>query len=268
VVEGWLRPQSVVFTLLAEHFLGTRSALFSGSFIEVLQRVGIGEHATRSTLARMTRRGLLEGHRRGRKIYLALTPRCAAILDDGRRRIWQTGAVNTDDAGLFTLLTFSIPEHQRQNRHELRARLTWAGFGPLGNGAWLAPAPVEVAPILEGFALAGHVRAFRVMSLPPTDLAALVRETFDLAAIAERYRAFTRTWEPVVGHAIADPLVLTLQLSTQWLRTIREDPRVPLRFLPRDWPAVAAQQLFRSLHGAQFPAAQALGRELFDVIEV
>jgi phenylacetic acid degradation operon negative regulatory protein len=258
----------VLFTLLAEHFLDTRAALFSGSFIEVLQRVGIGEHATRSTLARMTRRGLLQAHRRGRKSYLAMTARCFAILDDGRRRIWQSGAVNTDASADWTMLTFSIPESLRSKRHDLRARLLWAGFGPLGNGAWLAPAEIDVASLIEGFELARHVRAFRVEPVPPTDPAALIRETFDLTAVAARYRAFTNAWEPLVGHSTQDPLVLTLQLSTQWLRTIREDPRVPLRLLPEGWPAVRAQRLFRSLHGVHFPAARALASELFDTIEL
>src|SRR5690606_15301222 len=73
--QPWLRPQSVVLALLAEHLLDRKRALFAGSFIEVLRRIGIGEHATRSTLARMTRRGLLRSERRGRKTYFALTPR-------------------------------------------------------------------------------------------------------------------------------------------------------------------------------------------------
>jgi hypothetical protein len=30
--QGWLRPQSVVFTLLAEHLLGHDLAMFSGGF--------------------------------------------------------------------------------------------------------------------------------------------------------------------------------------------------------------------------------------------
>ena len=52
----------------------------AGSFIEVLARVGISEHATRSTLSRMTRRGLLERKRQGRKIYFRMTERCVAIV--------------------------------------------------------------------------------------------------------------------------------------------------------------------------------------------
>jgi phenylacetic acid degradation operon negative regulatory protein len=261
----WLRPQSVVFTLLAEHLLDKKVGLFSGSFIEVLGRMGIGEHATRSTLARMTRRGLLVGERKARKSYFRLTPRCTAILEDGRHRIWHMGAVNTAEVAHWTLLTFSLPEAWRQKRDDLRARLTWAGFGPLQNGAWLAPSEIDVAPLIAELDLAKHVRAFHVKPAPPTDAAAVIRETFDLDALAARYRAFSRSWEPPEKRLRDDPLVLTLRLSTEWLSIVRDDPRVPVQLLPKDWPAITAQQLFRSLHGATLPDAEAQARELLDL---
>ena len=79
--DSRLRPQSVVFALLAEHVLDRDVGLFSGSFIEILRRQGIGEHATRSTLARMTRRDLLRSERHGRKTYFALTPQSFTDFD-------------------------------------------------------------------------------------------------------------------------------------------------------------------------------------------
>src|ERR1700742_4532191 len=116
--RNWLRPQSLVFTLLAEHLLNEPRAVFSGSFVEVLERVGVGEHATRSTLARMAERGLLERQRSGRKIYFRMTPRCIAILEDGRERIWNMGAINAEENGSWTLLTFSLPEAWRSKRYD------------------------------------------------------------------------------------------------------------------------------------------------------
>jgi phenylacetic acid degradation operon negative regulatory protein len=262
--QSWLRPQSVVFTLLAEHVRDRPLALFSGSFIEVLSRVGITEHATRSTLLRMTRRGLLAGKRHGRKMYFAMTPRCVALLEDGRRRIWKTGAINESTAPNWTLLTFSIPESWRRKRYDLRARLGWAGFGPLQNGAWLAPAEIDVREIVDELGLGAHVRAFRIQPIAPTNPAAIIGETFDLARLAERYRGFIAAWrdEPPA----ADPLTVTLRLSTQWLRIIRDDPRVPIHLLPADWPAVEAQRLYRSLHDAHRPAAEALAAKLLDTV--
>ncbi len=262
-----LRPQSVVFTLLAEHVLGGDRAVFSGSFIDVLGRVGIGEHATRSTLDRMARRGLLTRLRQGRKAYYRMTPRCVATLEDGRTRIWQTGAVCDAAPRAWTLLTFSMPETIRSKRHDLRARLGWAGFGQLQHGAWLAPSELDVRPIVEPLGLAAHVRAFHVQPVAPTDAAEVIASTFELDELAARYRGFLERWKQPPARALSDPLALTLRLSTEWLRIIRDDPRVPVQLLPPGWPAIAAQQLFRTLHGAHYAAAKTLATELLDTLE-
>jgi phenylacetic acid degradation operon negative regulatory protein len=263
-----LKPQSVIFTLLAEHLLGRDAAVSSGSFIEVLRRVGISEHATRATLLRMAARGLLERQRAGREIYFRMTPRCAAILEGGKQRIWKTGVVNTarGAGATLTLLTFSLPEAQRKKRSDLRARLTWAGFGPLQNGVWLAPGEVDVAPIVGELGLGEQVRVFHTRPSPPTRADALIGATFDLASLARRYRAFIAHWEGRGARDAHDALVLTLQLSTHWLRIIRDDPRVPVQLLPRGWPAIRAQKLFRALHGAHRSASRALARELLDML--
>lgn len=265
-VQSWLRPQSIVFTLLAEHVLDRELAVFSGSFIDVLERVGIGEHATRATLTRMAERGLLARQRHGRKIYYGMTPRCVAILEDGRTRIWHDGVINTHAAPTWTLLAFSLPETHRRTRHDLRTRLSWAGFGPMQNGVWLAPAQVDVAPIIDELGLAGQARVFHVSPVAPTQAASVISETFDLDALAKRYRAFCAAWESRAARDESDSLVLTLRLSTQWLQIIRDDPRVPVHLLPREWPAIAAQKLFRTLHGSHRKAAEAIADKLLDVV--
>ena len=119
--ERWLRPQSVVFTLLAEQMLDRDlPAVFAGSFIEALERVGVTEHATRATLARMLRRDLLEKQRHGRKTYFQMTPRCVSILEGGRERIWLTGAVNREPVTQWTLVTFSLLERWQRKRYDLQ----------------------------------------------------------------------------------------------------------------------------------------------------
>ncbi|MDD9969117.1 MAG: hypothetical protein OXR73_22945 [Myxococcales bacterium] len=258
-----LRPQSVMFTLLAEQVLPAPCGVFSGSFVDVLGELAIGEHTARSTLARMVKRGLLTRERHGRKVFLEMTPRCVAILEDGRRRIWQTGAVNTAE-GDWTLLTFSLPESARSKRGALRARLRWEGFGMLQNGVWLSPASFDANELIEELSLHEQVRVFRTRPAPPTDAAQLVAQVFDLPAIAERYRVFMRCWQRADVQQ-GNSLLLTLRLSTHWLQVIRDDPRVPVAQLPADWPAADAQELFRSLHGRHAAAARARARALLDV---
>lgn len=268
--ERWLRPQSVAFTLLAEHVAPRDVALFSGSFIEAFERVGISEHATRATLSRMVQRELLTRHRRGRRMYFALTPRCQAVLEDGRRRIWNVGAVNEDVDAEWTILTFSLPESWQRQRHGLRSRLTWAGFGSLHSGVWIAPStPDMVGQLVEELGVDAHVHVFQVQPSRFTDFAKVARETFNLDGLASGYERFLADWAHCPDDEPADdPLALTLRLSTEWLSILRDDPRIPVQLLPEGWPAVPAQERFRSLHGANDEAAKDFAASFFDVIEI
>lgn len=264
----WLRPQSVAFTLLGEQLVSHADvALFSGSFIDALARVGITEHATRATLSRMVQRGLLVRHRRGRRVYFGMTERCRAVLEQGRDRIWNLGAVNTNDDADWTILTFSLPEAWQRERHDLRSRLTWAGFGSLRNGVWIAPSvPDTVASLMEELGLDAHVHLFQVQPSTP-DLSSVAREAFDLGAVADDYAQFLADWhECPVGEPADDPLALTLRLSTEWMRVLRDDPRVPVSLLPDAWPAVAAQARYRRLHADNFAAATEVARRTFETI--
>lgn len=267
--ERWLRPQSVAFTLLAEQVAGRDVALFSGSFIDAFGRVGITEHATRATLSRMVQRGLLARHPRGRRVYFSMTERCRALLDEGRRRIWDSGAINEDVDADWTMLTFSLPESWQRQRHGLRSRLTWAGFGSLHSGVWIAPStPDAVGPLVEELGVDAHVHVFQVRRSSFTDLAKVAREAFDLEALAAGYERFLADWADCPADEPADdPLALTLRLSTEWLQVLRDDPRVPIQLLPEGWPAVAAQERFRALHATNYKPATEVATQIFETVE-
>ena len=183
----WLRPQSLMFTFLGDHVHQRHIAVFSGSIIEVLGRVGVAEQAVRSTLSRMVRRGLLRRERHGRRAYFALTDRTEDILTDGGHRIWHTGAVNLSRDGHWTLIGFSLPDAWKRQRHELRSKLTWSGFGPLQSGLWVAPSEIDVTDMITELGLEGHVRVFLSEPRPPTDVDRMVHDAFDLDGIAGRY---------------------------------------------------------------------------------
>ncbi len=256
-----------MLTFLGDYLYGKGSCVYSGSVIAVLGRLGVSEHATRSTLGRMVDRGLLRRVRRGRRMYFGLTARSAGILCDGHTRIWRTGAVNDDWDGTWTLLAFSLPEAWQRRRHDLRAQLAWAGFGPLQGGLWIAPGEVEVSRIVAELDLATHVRLFRARADELTDVGRLVDDAYDLRRLADRYVEFIARWpDPGPLPYPDDPLAAHLAIVTEWLRIIRKDPRLPVRHLPADWPAIPAQKTFHHLEAALAGPAAALAAGLFETI--
>lgn len=259
------RPQSLMLSFFGIHVLGTDTALSSASVIDAFARVQVGEDAVRSTLTRMVGRGLLERHRRGRRMYFSLTGRAAAVLADGQERIWRTGAVNRAWDGTWTLVAFSLPESWRRERHDLRSRLVWAGFGPLQSGLWVAPGRVDVAPLAAELGLEDRIKAFHGEAAEPTEAGPLLRTAFDVDVTAEGYHAFLARWDD--GHApteARDDLGRQLLLHTDWLDLVRRDPHLPAEHLPEEWPAARAEAVFRELAERFDPEAKRIAEEILD----
>lgn len=260
------RPQAMLLTFLGGYLLGRGVHVATSSLVDVLGRAGVSEHATRSTVSRMARRDQIHRVRRGRQVYVGPTPATREVLRDGDARIWRTDVVNTHWDGSWTLLSFSLPDAWARERHLLRARLSWAGFGPLQGGLWIAPGDVDVRALADGLGLEGRLRAFGARALDGTDVDALVRDAWDLPALAARYQAFRARWGDAASRPhLPDPLAAQLVLQTDWLQAIRRDPRLPRRHLPPDWPAEPAHALFRDLYTTFEPGART-GAAALDVI--
>jgi phenylacetic acid degradation operon negative regulatory protein len=216
----------------------------------------------------MVGRDLLRRQREGRRLYFGLTERSEAVLRDGAQRIWQAGAVNRQWDGSWTLLGFSLPESWQRQRHDLRSRLTWSGFGPLFNGLWIAPGEVDVSALVAELGLSAHVKVFRAHADTGTDIGRMIEETWELSDLAGRYAGFVRRWQAWEGDLpdADDALVLRLRLQTEWLQIVRRDPRLPVGHLPDDWPAGQAEKTFRTVYERLSPLVRDASERLLDFV--
>ncbi|WP_329331410.1 PaaX family transcriptional regulator [Streptomyces sp. NBC_00663] len=264
------RPQSLMLAFFGNHVLEEEDrdlCVYSGSIIDVLGRVGVGEQAVRSTLTRMVNRGLLRRRREGRRMYFGLTPQATRVLWDGRTRIWKQGAVNDDWDGTWTLLGFSLPDSWKRQRHDLRSRLTWSGFGALYSGLWIAPGAVDISGVVAELGLTDHVKIFHSRADVATDIESMIRDTWDLESIAARYVTFDKRWTTHLDTGSDDdPIGTRLRLVSEWLWTIRTDPRLPTRHLPPTWPARTAEKTFHHIAEQTTTPARHMAHELLDTV--
>jgi phenylacetic acid degradation operon negative regulatory protein len=238
-----VRPQTHVLMFCGVHLTEPDLAVPTPGLIDALARVGVGEHAARTTVSRMLRRGTLERHRRGKRIFLSPTPRARAELAEGGERAWRSPVNRTWD-GEWTLLGFSLPESRRADRHLLRSRLQWAGFGMLQNGLWVAPRQVDVEALVRKLDVLDHLKVFRASVAAPTQVPDLIDDAWDVATIARGYEQFLARWDrPDPLPDAPDDLARQLWLLGEWTLLGRHDPGLPVEYLPADWPAVRAEHV-------------------------
>jgi len=252
------RPQSLLLSFLGALVLDfDLPPLPSMTLLDLLADLGVAEAAARATLKRMTQRGLFARGQVGRTAEYALTPLAEDVLREARGRV-ASPAPFEHPAGEWTLLTYSVPESRRDLRHRVRSRLTWAGFGGLRDGLWIAPGTVDVAAVLGRSDLAdaaGLADAFAARPLPGTDLDRLVHRAWDVPGIREAHTWFIETWShpPRVAGSLAQ---LTL-LGADWLSLLRTDPGLPAAHLGPDWPAPTSSAIYRRVFDGLEPAARA-----------
>ena len=248
------RPQSLVVTLLGAYVYPDDRLVWSGGLVRLLGELGFSTGAARVALARLTRRDLLSRVRDGRLVHYRVTPRAAALLREGERRIFSLGR-DARPAGEWTILSHAVPEERRLERGRLARRLRFLGFGSLQDGVWISPhdRAAEVASLLEELDLVGHAAVVLGRPAGPTDLEALVARAWDVRGLAERYRAFELAFRRhASGNGLADEQAFLVR--TRLAHTFRQfpslDPGLPDELVPTDGHRAAAVALFHDLYAA------------------
>jgi phenylacetic acid degradation operon negative regulatory protein len=230
------------------------------SLIALMADLDVDAAATRSSVSRLKKRGVLEASRQDGQAGYTLSDSALAVLVEGDARIWSRPRASIADGWL--VVVFSVPELEREKRHELRSLLTRLGFGTAAPGVWVAPGTAydETLAALERQGLASYTEFFRGSYLGAGSVGARVREWWDLAAVAGLYDEFLAEHRPLARLRGADAgraFAAYVPMLTAWRRLPYLDPGIPLDLLPADWPGVAAGDLFETLDGRlREPAAQ------------
>jgi phenylacetic acid degradation operon negative regulatory protein len=242
------QPKQLLLAFFGEHVVDQDvPPLRATALIEVLEGAGVAAPATRATLNRLVRRGLLTRERRGRGIMFTLTAEGGAVLREATERVRGPHPFEPHGTG-WTLVTFTVPEEQRTLRHRLRSALTWEGFAPLRDGLWLAPGEVDLAAALEPLREdlpAAAITAFHARELPGYAMADSVRAAWDIDRIRDEHLAFIDTWSnPHAAAPPGRPLSARAMLVADWLALLAADPRLPREFMDDDWPADRSYEVY------------------------
>ena len=245
------QPRQFIVTVYGLYARADGGWLSVASLITLLADLDIDEPAVRSSISRLKRRGILAAERRGGAAGYALSEQGLAVLREGDERIFHR--VRSTLADGWLLAVFSVPESERNKRHVLRSQLTRLGFGTAAPGVWIAPAHLHqaTATMLRQQDLDGYADLFRADHLSFGDVAAKMRQWWDLDELERQYAAFLDEHEPVgqrwkrkrAGEG-REAFVDYVRVLTAWRRLPYLDPGLPVELLPADWVGTRAGDLF------------------------
>ncbi len=256
-----IRPQSMIVTLYGDYIRHVGGSIWIGGLIRLLGLFGLSQQAVRSTVSRMTRRGLLRIERIGPRSYYSLTEKSARMMEEGAARIFHFHDPRDPWDGKWRLVTYSIPENEREARDRLRQELGWMGFGMLTNALWISPHDDRqaVEQLADALGIRRYVELFTARHDGFARPEEIVARCWDLSSINSKYAAFIAKYEPlyqdhcrVLGNGDdLDPsqyFVRRFTLIHEYRRFPYLDPELPSELLPSDWCGTQAAKLFKDYH--------------------
>ncbi|MBY8871361.1 PaaX family transcriptional regulator [Micromonospora sp. PLK6-60] len=271
---GRARAQRLLVTLLGDYWHAGHAPLPSGGLVTVLAEFDIAPANARATLSRLTQRGMLERTKEGRRTSYRLTESASQILRRGARRIFATTDENAWD-GCWTLIAFTLPIDDTNQRRLLRARLRWLTFWPLYDATWVTPHDRfdEVREQLSELGVNDAV----VLRSTDLDLLPSGRARLEAAwridELAAGYQAFLARYRELARRAAAGEvtparaLVQRTEMVNDWRALVGEDPDLPATFLPASFPRAEARAMFLRTSEALAGSAQRRFEELVQTPE-
>ncbi len=257
-------PQGLTVTLVADYSMRNDAWLPAAAVVALLGEFGVTSGAARMAISRLARRGVLESRREGRYSFYRLTEVAAVELSVGGASIAEFGAGPDSWDGLWTFVTFSMPNQENTLRNALRVRLRWWGYAPLYNGVWVSPQPLTAddRAALAAVAVGGitvvrgrHVHVDTGVDRSPV-------EAWDLTVIAGQYDDFIQRWGQLLPRIEAGAVTgaEAVRARTEVMDTYRRfptmDPLLPVELLPPRWPRARAREVFLAVYDGLAGPAQ------------
>lgn len=253
---------SLLRTLVGAHFRAIGGRMSIADLITLMAAVGVSPVSVRTAVLRVKTKGLLTPVTVNGHAGYQLSADAVPLLERGDRRIYSFRQQRDDDK--WCLISYSIPETQRDARHQLRRRLGWIGCGTVATGLWICPAFLvdEVEEILGDLQLRSAATLFIASSprLPGTPAEAAAR-WWDLDRLAGLHRSFVeRHADATEASGEQDAFSRYIRALDDWRVIPYLDPGLPPSALPADWPGFDSVALFGRLTSALAAPAEAYVR--------
>lgn len=231
--------------------------------------------SVRSSISRLKSKGVLVGTKSATGSGYALAAELEPHMQAGDDRIFSARPMGIGDPWL--LVSFSVPESQRQHRQKIRVGLARMGFGTVGSALYIGPARLkaDAEAYIRQHQLWDYVEFFVCQPGGYEDLQAKVARWWNLDALAGEYQAFvdayqpaTRAWQARLRAGTAggrEAFRLYVPMVTHWRRLPFLDPGLPPELLPANWVGITARRVFGDLHRLLSPlSAQYVDQVLRD----
>ncbi|MFJ5958570.1 PaaX family transcriptional regulator C-terminal domain-containing protein [Paenarthrobacter sp. NPDC092416] len=264
---------SLLRTVIGLYLRDAGGWMSAKDIVTLMEALGTSGTVARTALGRLRKKDVVLQESRNGIPGFTLTEGATTMLARGDRRIYNPRSMSASDS--WCLVSFSIPETEREKRHQLRRRLHWIGCGTVAAGLWICPDSLrdEVEEILADLELRDMATIFVTETpLVGGNLREAAAKWWDLDVIASLHSDFIQEQAAAVPSRTDGSVDATAAAFATYVRCIDRwriipylDPGLPQAFLPEDWPGAEGTALFARIVAAYEEPSQAFVRSTLGV---
>ena len=238
------------------------------SLIRLVFPLGFSPNAIRLGLSRMTRHGVFDVKRSGRRSYYSLNTKGMKWMEQGRVRAFEVKRRKWD--GKWRLVVYSIPETMRDARDKLRYKLQSLGFANLSASFWISPYDLhsELLRYMKERNIFDYVETFTADYTGQRGHKELTATIWNIAELTRQYGNFVRKYEKLLSFyerparsgkpiGLAECFARRFCMTAEYVALRLEDPMLPSELLPEDWVGIRAERIYDDLLSLLKPQADA-----------
>jgi len=231
------------------------------SLLEIMKSFGKSESATRMSLSRTVKAGILVNQNLKNEVYYSLAANgkhAIRIWNSQIRRFWQRYALRHQPWDQkWHLLNLNFTEDNKDSRSDVVERLKQIGFVLLSANTWISPynQPKEIEELLTEFNISQSAVEMHGEMTIYRDTESFVESVFHMKDLEEPYKQFVETFqvrfeetkkicqeEPFIREGKALPLMHAL--GWEFFFIAAEDAALPIALHPH-WAGDEAARLMR-----------------------
>lgn len=253
-----IHANSLILSIFGDSVCPHGGTIWLGSLIKLVEPLGINQRLVRTSVFRLTEKGILQSRQIGRRSYYSLTDRGFRQFSTAEERIYQHRISAWD--GEWRLVFTALGDITQDQRDSIRKELTWLGFTRLAPGIYGHPSAslTEVNKMATELGLANKIAMMKATSLDfdQTESSSnLIKSCFQTDPMREEYEEFISQFEPVLEASIKatelDPeacYLLRTLLIHKFRRVLLREPELPAELLPKDSSSHKARKITEMLY--------------------
>lgn len=199
---------------------------------------------TKSTISKLVDERLIIKEVIETKLYLSLTD---LGLEHLSLEFPFSRFLNSQWDGKWRILSYEIPEKQREMRDRLRREVSGWGLGPWHRSFWVTPHPIipYLNRLVSNTEEEKYIQAFESDHVFG-NRSILIEKVWGLAEIQKEYQRLFKTWHDYLASNIDNKQKL-YKIVDGYITILRKDPGLPKELVGENWIGFESFKIFKEI---------------------